>query len=602
MTQKIAALFRLLGQYCSIYQFSPCSASILLILSIITGMVAPLHILFLQQFIDKLIAIVKKSAELEAIIEPVAGIALIYIYLAVEGFVSNLCNLWLKHRLQLKIDTSVINHLSKIHYWYIEDKDTQNLIERVCANPHSYYETLFTNINRCIIGVISVTGVVLILLQAGKLIGLGIMLLSIPVIIISMNCGKNMYAAYKMYSEDRRRYYYLEDVMFRREYALERRLFSYLDYIYNQWKNTYSKVITNIEKGRLKAFLQTSSGTIAVDGFVFISALALTRQLFVGLITIGFFLSVIRALYDFNDMVINQLSEPIRKIGETRGGLLDLNRFYSLNTIELSVNKDYVSQERRERFTALTVKDLWFKYPNTDEFILKGLNMRLESGKHYAMVGVNGAGKSTLIKLLLGLYTANSGLVLYNDRDVSAMTSEELTSYYAVIFQDYAKYCLVLQENIGIGNLKEIHNDGKILKVIRQAGLDSFLNGLPAGLQTPIGKVLDSGYDLSEGEWQRLAFARAMMRQDALLVLDEPTSALDPIAESQLYNRFADLLSGRSALFISHRLASTKLAHEILVLDDGVITEQGTHQSLMEMGGLYARMYESQKKWYRVES
>ena len=223
------------------------------------------------------------------------------------------------------------------------------------------------------------------------------------------------------------------------------------------------------------------------------------------------------------------------------------------------------------------------------------------ASKYYALVGANGSGKSTITKLMLGLYRPTGGKILINDTPIEEWSQDALNGLFGVVFQDFARYSLTVRDNIAIGSLSS-EDDSSVAASLELAGLNGFVKHLPRGYDTPLGKVLAGGVDVSGGgQWQRLAMARSLASAAPVRILDEPTAALDPLAESEVYESYARVSAGLTTLFISHRLGSTKMADQILVIDGGVIRESGTHASLMGQDGMYAQMFAAQKIWYEAE-
>jgi ATP-binding cassette subfamily B protein len=252
-------------------------------------------------------------------------------------------------------------------------------------------------------------------------------------------------------------------------------------------------------------------------------------------------------------------------------------------------------------FESLEFRNVRFKYPGTDNYILDGVSFRIDAGKHYAFVGINGSGKTTITKLMTGLYNDFEGEILVNGRNISEYTQSELKAFFSVVYQDFARYYISIKDNIALGDVNRIRdekNSVRIWDTIMKTNLEETAAKLPKGLDTPLGKIKEGGLDVSGGEWQKIAMARAVMNQAPVRILDEPTASLDPVSESRTYEEFEKISRDKTTIFISHRLGSTKLAHEIFVLNDGRIIEKGDHRQLMELGGFYAQMYESQRSWY----
>jgi ATP-binding cassette subfamily B protein len=216
-----------------------------------------------------------------------------------------------------------------------------------------------------------------------------------------------------------------------------------------------------------------------------------------------------------------------------------------------------------------------------------------------ALVGQNGAGKTTLVKLLTRLYDPTEGEILIGGRNIKEYDPSELREQLGVIFQDFVRYQMTASENIGIGRVAEIENRDLIDKAAHKSGANEVIERLDAGYNTMLGHWFEKGVDLSGGEWQKVALARAFMRDAPILILDEPTSALDAQAEHDIFQRFRQLTAGRTVIFISHRFSTVRLADRIFVLEQGQIIEQGSHQDLLNLQGKYAELFHLQAEAYR---
>jgi ATP-binding cassette subfamily B protein len=240
-----------------------------------------------------------------------------------------------------------------------------------------------------------------------------------------------------------------------------------------------------------------------------------------------------------------------------------------------------------------------FRYPGAERLILKNLNFRIEPGERVALVGANGQGKTTFVKLMARLYDPSEGRILLDGRDLREYDMQSLQHEIGVIFQDFVRFEMPARANIGVGRLEYIGDETRLREAAQKSQAEDVLNKLAGGLDQMLGRRFEGGVDLSGGEWQKFALARAYLRDAQVLILDEPTASLDAMAEYEVFRRFSELTEGRMALLISHRFSTVRMSDRIVVLEDGSIREQGTHQELVDHGGRYAEMFELQAANYR---
>ena len=244
-------------------------------------------------------------------------------------------------------------------------------------------------------------------------------------------------------------------------------------------------------------------------------------------------------------------------------------------------------------------RDVSFCYPGSSRVILNQLNFQLHSGERVALIGENGQGKTTIVKLITRLYDPTEGQILLDGVDLREYDLDDLHREMGVIFQDFMRYEMTARENIAVGRVEEIDNVELLEAAARKSMADSTVERLPKGYEQMLGRRFDQGVDLSGGEWQKVALARAYLRDAQLLILDEPTAALDARSEFEVFRRFSELTAGKTALFISHRFSTVRMADRIVVLDNGRIIEDGSHDQLASLGGRYAEMFEMQASSYR---
>jgi ATP-binding cassette subfamily B protein len=240
-----------------------------------------------------------------------------------------------------------------------------------------------------------------------------------------------------------------------------------------------------------------------------------------------------------------------------------------------------------------------FRYPGASRLVLDGLNFHLHPGERIALVGQNGEGKTTIVKLLTRLYDPTEGQILLDGVDLREYNLEDLHREIGVIFQDFMRYEMTAGENIAVGQIEQIDNLPRLQDAADKSMADQVVAKLPAKYEQMLGRRFDGGVDLSGGEWQKIALARAYLRDAQVLILDEPTAALDARSEFEVFHRFSELTAGKTALFISHRFSTVRMADRIVVLENGKIAEDGTHETLASLGGRYAEMFEMQAASYR---
>jgi ATP-binding cassette subfamily B protein len=247
-------------------------------------------------------------------------------------------------------------------------------------------------------------------------------------------------------------------------------------------------------------------------------------------------------------------------------------------------------------------RNVSFTYPGKDaetHAALKNVSFTIHAGEAIAVVGRNGAGKTTIVKLLTRLYDPDEGEILIDGRNIKEYDLQELRGHIGVIFQDYVTYFLSARENIGVGRVNEIDNQELVSSAAKKSGASEVIEGLAEGYDTMLGRWFNKGTQLSGGEWQKIALARAFIRDAGILVLDEPTSALDARAEYEVFTHFRTLTGGRTTVFISHRFSTVRLADRIFVIEHGNIIECGSHKELMQLEGHYAELFNLQAEAYR---
>ena len=270
--------------------------------------------------------------------------------------------------------------------------------------------------------------------------------------------------------------------------------------------------------------------------------------------------------------------------------------------LDLEPRMKIASQQRKLSLPlrgGIEFRGVGFRYPGNDEWALRGVDLTIRPGEKVALVGHNGAGKTTLIKLLSRLYDPTEGSILIDGIDIRDLEPLELQQRIGVIFQDFVRYHLPVRENIGFGQIDAMDDPERIAAAARKSGADAVIEDLPAGYETMLGRWFSNGHELSLGQWQKIALARAFMREAEILVLDEPTASVDAQTEYEIFQHFKELTDGKMAILISHRFSTVRMADRIAVIQEGRITELGTHEELLRREGTYAKLFSMQAEGYK---
>jgi ATP-binding cassette, subfamily B, bacterial len=429
---------------------------------------------------------------------------------------------------------------------------------------------------------------------------------SIPVLLLGamlpgawmrLNASGQQYWRSRAWTDRERQAHYLHILLTQGSHAKEIRLFD-LGELFSQRFQTLRQFIRR-EKFTLATYqaqtdlITQSSATIAV----FLACGAIAQQTWQGALTLGGFVMYYQAFQRGQAFLRDLLSNLVSLYENS----LFLKDFYEFLDLESQItNPPQPLPLPLPWQIGLQFHNVSFDYPNSQRSVLHDISFTIHPGETIALVGANGAGKTTLIKLLCRLYEPTAGHITLDGTDLRHFSTVEWRNQISVLFQDYGRYQLTAAENIWLGNINLPPDHHQIIDAATQAGADIVIDRLPTGYQTQLGTEFAAGEELSIGQWQKIALARGFMRDAPLIILDEPTSALDAKAEAEVFAKFHQISHHKTAILISHRLSTIKMADRILVLAHGSIAESGTHDQLMQQQGLYSKLFETQAKPYRL--
>ena len=522
-----------------------------------------------------------------------AGIAFLGVALRlVSGLVAEVQSIRLSDRVQ-----DVLHQKSvELDLQYYESSEYHDTLHRAQAEAPHRPARIVGDLSQIGLGAVSLLGMMGLLVSFDWVLVAVLLGAALPSMAVKASFSQRLYRWAHRQTLAQRLSRYLNTVLTSVDFAKEIRLFGLGQVFQDRFQVLRRSV--NEDKLRLvtgRIGFDLAAQVIAI-GAVFGSVYLIVRRALNGSMTVGDVVIYMVAFQRTQDFFRDLLS-GFAGLYEHNLFLSDFRKFTELRptVVEPAPPKPFPRPLRR----GVSFDHVTFRYPGTEIDILKAVSFEIHPGEHVALVGENGSGKTTLVKLLCRLYDPTAGAIRVDGIDLREFAIADVRAGTTVLFQDYARYQLSARDNIWLGNVALPTDSPRIVEAARQTNADSVIAGLPEGYDTLLGRQFGGGTDLSIGQWQRLALARAFVRDAELIVLDEPTAALDPLAEAEVFDRFHELARGRTAILISHRLSTVKRADRILVLVDGAIAEAGAHEELLGRAGVYAHLFETQAKPYR---
>ncbi|MDT0675698.1 ABC transporter ATP-binding protein [Autumnicola musiva] len=490
------------------------------------------------------------------------------------------------------LDQKIHSHIVKLDYRFYENPEYFDVLKRAreagIDKPFSVVSNLFAILKNFIM--ISSVGYILISIDWILLPLLALFV--IPILVGRIIFSDRGFQLYLKNTAMEREAGYLSSLLTGEQAAKEIRAFSLGNFMLSK----YSKLREHLISEQLGLSKQRALNELLTTGVATTAFFGVTAYIVFGTLSgnssvgdIALFLVIFPQSFMIMQSLVGSISILYR---DTRYVALIFELFKFRPKIEKSTSGLPMFNGDFE------IQNVFFKYPNAEENALENISLCIPQGKIIAVVGTNGAGKTSLIKLLCKLYEPDNGNIFFGGRNIKNYNSSNFRKQVSVVFQDFVKYNLTVRENIRFGDLDLQVSEERIKEAARNAGAESFIEKLPQKYDTVLGRIFNEGHELSEGQWQKIAIARAFYGNSNLLIFDEATSALDAIAETELFNNFRSRIGRRSALVISHRLSTIKQADYIYVMSDKKIVESGTHEELICCNGTYASLY---KKSYNEE-
>jgi len=577
------------------WQASPAMSIAILASTLVGGLTPTVTAYIAKLLLDSVVAAVAGHGSTSRIV----GISIfqlgILTFTAVSTALTNVAQQLLQERMTLTIRHQVMDHASKLDLAFFEGSESYDLLRQASQEAPSRPVSMMSSALSLVRTAITFASMIVLLVSVSPLLAAVVLIAPIPAFISQSKYGARAFMLALYVSPIRRRMEYLSSLVTTDTYAKETKVFGLGPYLVDRFRRLgqtyYTRERELTTTRNLVGTAWSMLSTLAGAGI----ALYIALEAVSGRLTIGDL-----ALYT---SAATAVQSSVQGLFSGFSGMYE-NNLYLDTLYQFLATKPRITAPEKPRPLPEPVRghvrfdEVSFSYPGSDERALDGVSFEIRPGETVAVVGRNGAGKSTLIKLLCRLYDPTEGRILLDGVDVREFDPEELRARMSAMFQDYVTYQGTAAENIGLGQLSALEDRARIEDSARRAGAAERIERLPSGFDSPLGRWFDQGVSLSGGEWQKIALARAFMRDAPILILDEPTSALDAQAEHDLFARLRALAHGRTTLYISHRFSTVRQAEKILLLDQGKLAEHGTHEELMALGGNYAELFTLQAAAY----
>jgi ATP-binding cassette, subfamily B, bacterial len=539
--------------------------------------------------------IMRKSGNLQQVWKLVALELALAVLGDVLGRANTLFDSLLGDRFTNRVSVRLMQHATGLDLASFEDPVFYDKLERARRQTTGRLTLLASLLNVCqdMLSLISLSGILFV--YAPWLMVL-LVAAVIPAFLGETHFTTLAYSALYRWTPQRRQLDYLRFLGAGAQSAKEIKIFGLGRHLSERYHEISDAIEQENKKLGIKRATVGAALNLVSTGGYYAAYIVVLGKALAGAFSIGTF-TMLTGAFQRSRTYIEKILSSFNDISEQAMFLTDLFDFFAMEpTIRSLPNALPAPRPIRDGFE---FRNVAFAYPGSSRLVVKEINFRLYPSEKIALIGENGAGKTTLVKLLSRLYDPTAGSILLDGVDLREYDVESLRREIGVIFQDYMRYDMVVRDNIGFGKIESLQDEPRLQTAAHKSLANHLIDRLPNGYDQMVGRRFEGGVDLSGGEWQKIALARAYMRDAQLLILDEPTATLDARAEYEVFQRFADLTRDRMAVLISHRFSTVRMADRILVLADAAIQEQGTHQQLVALGGRYAELFELQAAGYR---
>ena len=573
-------------------------AGLFFVLGLLMALVPSLQTLVIANFVDQVTLLGSVGIYDKKILLLIFILVALVAYSWISKSLIELMGQRLEMQLRSTFKPQLVEKISRLKYEVMENGSIRDKITRINTNAEVQVREAYSCLLRLLGLILKVVGILIIMFSQVWWLAFFILAVSIPCFRIAMKSGKEDYEAQADVTKVSRINEYYNDMLKKREYVDERTLFGYQQVYRDKFIQQYENARKYTTRVRLKWFIKTKAGSMTV---ILVSAFSLAVMIPLtldGRLSFGMFMALINAVFGIVQNMSWDLTYSIDRTAWYNQYFQELREIFAMEEEQGLVEDEGTKKlgKKIREFQSLEFQNVSFRYLGTENKVLNDISFQIQRGQKYAFVGANGAGKTTIIKLLNGLYREFEGKILVNGEDICNYDRD----FLANVFQDFARYPISIRENITIGRRDKV-SDEELKTIMEDIGLCQVVDKLKDGVNTVLGKIKEDSQDISGGEWQKIALARCALSKAPVRILDEPTSAMDPIYESKIYQNFQQISKGKTVLLVSHRLASVKMADIIFVIENGTVTEAGSHSQLMAKDGLYKRMYEEQAKWYKED-